>query len=213
MVTVDRINSDYSVLYDSALAKWLGLCNKCGGGDAAANADLDTVMQAVITLLEAGVGGSIYLKEGQVGTLTYGATILIIEDYHGHRTYYRNNQKLREVGDCPVVASGTHTHTNDTSEQTVVELTPSVVTKLHNLYLDVNALTQAFTIKVYSKVDGTNYREIKSMRLENATAADGPAFCLKEQMVNTAWKITLTSLVAEGASRGVPYRYFTEVWG
>jgi hypothetical protein len=36
---------------------------------------------------------------------------------------------------------------------------------------------------------------------------------LKEQMISTAWKITIQSTVAEGASRSIPYRYFTEVWG
>jgi hypothetical protein len=175
--------------------------------------DEAVVIQEAIDIIEAHGGGSLFLKEVQIGSVTYGSTVLIIEEYQGKRTYYRNNQKLREVGDCPIAVSGTHTHTSDTDEQTIVELTPTVVTKLHGLYLDTVNLTQAFTIKVYGKVDGTNYREIKSMRLENATVADGPAFALKEQMINTAWKITLTSAVVEGASRSVPYRYFTEVWG
>jgi len=107
MVTIDRINSDYSVFYSTAESKWLGMCNKCGGTDAAANATLDTVMQAVITLLEAGVGGSIYLKEGQVGTLTYNATVLIIEDYHGVRKFYSNNAQIGEIG------SGNYQTTSD----------------------------------------------------------------------------------------------------
>ena len=157
-------------------------------------------------------GGTIYLKQVTLNTsLTYGANILIIQDYQGQMTFYRNNLKLREIGDCPIVTSGTFVLTNDTTEHTIIELTPSVVTYLYNFWLDLNALTQNCTIKVYSKIDGTNYREIEPMRLSNIDYSLG--LVLKEQMISTAWKITIQSTVAEGASRNIPYRYFTEVWG
>jgi hypothetical protein len=51
------------------------------------------------------------------------------------------------------------------------------------------------------------------MRLADLTPADAEGLVLKEQIINTAWKITIQSTVAEGASRNIPYRYFTEVWG
>jgi len=157
-------------------------------------------------------GGTVYLKQVALNTsLTYGANILIIEDYQGQLCFYRNNLKLREIGDCPTVTSGTFAFPNGTTEQTIIELTPSVVTYLYNFWLDLNALTQNCTIKVYSKIDGTNYREIEPMTLSNIDYSLG--LILKEQMISTAWKITIQSTVAEGASRNIPYRYFTEVWG
>jgi len=157
-------------------------------------------------------GGTVYLKQVTLNTsLTYGANILIIQDYQGQMTFYRNNLKLREIGDCPIVTSGTFAFPNGTTEQTIIELTPSVVTYMYNFWLDLNALTQNCTIKVYSKIDGTNYREIEPMTLSNIDYSLG--LVLKEQMISTAWKITIQSTVAEGASRNIPYRYFTEVWG
>jgi len=157
-------------------------------------------------------GGTIYLKQVTLNTsLTYGANILIIQDYQGQMTFYRNNLKLREIGDCPTVTSGTFVLTSDTSEHTIIELTPTVVTYLYNFWLDLNALVQNCTIRVYSKIDGTNYREIEPMTLSNIDYSLG--LVLKEQMISTAWKITIQSTVAEGASRNIPYRYFTEVWG
>jgi hypothetical protein len=159
-------------------------------------------------------GGTIYLKQVTLDTaLTYGATTLIIQDYQGQLTFYRNSLKLREIGDCPTVTNGTFTLTNDTTEHTIIELTPSVVTYLYNFWLDLNALVQNCTIRVYSKIDGANYREILAMRLSDLTPADAEGLVLKEQMISTAWKITIQSTVAEGASRSIPYRYFTEIWG
>jgi hypothetical protein len=161
-------------------------------------------------------GGTIYLKQVTLNTsLAYGANILIIEEMVSggvcKLTYYRNNVKLREIGDCPTVTSGTFALPNGTTEQTIIELTPTVVTYLYNFWLDLNALTQNCTIRVYSKIDGTNYREIEPMTLSNIDYSLG--LVLKEQMISTAWKITIQSTVAEGASRSIPYRYFTEVWG
>jgi len=159
-------------------------------------------------------GGTIYLKQVTLNTsLTYGANILIIEDYQGQLCFYRNNLKLREIGDCPTVTSGTFTLTSDTSEHTIVELTPSVVTYVYNFWLDLDALTQNCTVRVYSKIDGTNYREMLPMRLNNMPPSAAEGLALKQQIISTAWKITIQSTVVEGASRSIPYRYFTEVWG
>lgn len=176
------------------------------------NTNKTLVQQFAIGNLTTAGGGDIYLKDNTLNTsLAYGATILITESYHGYLSFYRNNLKLREIGDCPTVTSGTFAFPNGTTEQTIIELTPSVVTYLYNFWLDLNALTQNCTIKVYSKIDGTNYREIEPMILSNIDYSLG--LVLKEQMINTAWKITIQSTVAEGASRNIPYRYFTEVWG
>jgi hypothetical protein len=44
-----------------------------------------------------------------------------------------------------------------------------------------------------------------------ATSTD-TGIVLKEMMFNTDWKITIQSTVLEGASRSIPYRYFSEGW-
>ena len=159
-------------------------------------------------------GGTIYLKEVTLNTsLTYDEHILIVEAYQGKLTFYRGNLKLREIGDCPTVTSGTFVLTSDTSEHTIVELTPSVVTYVYNFWLDLDALTQNCTVRVYSKIDGTNYREMLPMRLNNMPPSAAEGLALKQQIISTAWKITIQSTVVEGASRSIPYRYFTEGWG
>jgi hypothetical protein len=99
MVTIDRINSDYTVFYDSAAAVYRGVCNKCGGSDVAANANKATVQQAVVTALSS--GGSIFLKAMTLdGTVTYGSIIIIIEDYQGVRKLYCNNAQIAEFANA-----------------------------------------------------------------------------------------------------------------
>ena len=98
MSTVNRINSDYTVYYESAISAWRGMCNLCGGTDAASNATLATVIQAVITLLSS--GGTIYVKNAALPAgLTYGSAILIITDYQGARKFYSNGAIVGAMGD------------------------------------------------------------------------------------------------------------------
>lgn len=107
MVTIDRVNSDYTVFLNSSTAQWEGRCNKCGGTDASSNATLATVLAEVITLLPS--GGTIYLKAAALpGGLTYGSIILIIVDYQGIRKFYSNNAQIGEVGanDYQTTATG-----------------------------------------------------------------------------------------------------------
>lgn len=107
----------------------------------------------------------------------------------------------------PVVSS--YTVQNNTNEQTLIELQPSVVTKINSFWIDTDALTQTCTIKVYSKIDGTNYREMQSMRLSGMPPTV-PAIVLKEVTINSDFKITIQMAVSEGSTRNLPYRYFKE---
>jgi hypothetical protein len=158
-------------------------------------------------------GGTIYLKQVTLNTsLTFGSNILIIEDYQGQLTFYRDSQKLREIGDCPTAYSGNFTLTSDTDEHTIIELTPTVTTYLYNFWLDIDALTQNCTLRIYYKIDGSNYREVVPMRLANVDPAN-QALALKEQIIDADWKITVQSATVEGANRTIYYRYYTETWG
>ena len=98
MVTIDRINSDYTVYYDSTAGLYRGVCNKCLGSDVAANVDKATVQQAVATALAGAGGGSMFLKAMTLdGTVTFGSTVLIIEDYHGVCKLYSNSLQIAEL--------------------------------------------------------------------------------------------------------------------
>ncbi len=100
MVTIDRINSDYTIYYDEQAQIYRAMCNKCGGSNADSNPDKATVQQAVVNLVQTAGGGTIYLKAMTLDdTVTFDDTVLIIEDHQGKRTYYRDNARLFEVGD------------------------------------------------------------------------------------------------------------------
>lgn len=63
--------------------------------------DKTVVQTAVINVLSPN-GGVLLLKEVQIGAVTYGNSVLIIEQYQGKLTYYRNNMKLFELNDVNV---------------------------------------------------------------------------------------------------------------
>jgi hypothetical protein len=110
------------------------------------------------------------------------------------------------------IISGTYSHSSNTNEQIILTITVNGAAKLVNLWLDLSALTQLCTIKVYSKIDSSNYVEVPSMQLSNVDAASRKGMLLKEMTIDTDWKITLTSGTAEGASRNIPYRYYMEIY-
>jgi len=103
----------------------------------------------------------------------------------------------------PLPASGTLSYLDAGGEQTVVEVTPGNAMVVYGLYLDLSNMTQAGTVKVYQKIDGTNYREISS----DATAA-GESYMLNAVYgIAYDMKVTYTEAVDEGAARDLPYSY------
>lgn len=103
--------------------------------------------------------------------------------------------------------SGTIVHPAGTGEEDSLEVTPSELTEYETLLLDVNALTQNTTIRVYIQIDGTNNRLVNSavFPTDFPTNAEGVPISLYPMSVE--WIITLQSAVTEGADRDVPYRY------
>lgn len=81
-----------------------------GGEDdvgGATGTDKAQVQQACIDALEAGTGGTVWLKENELdGGVTYEDDILIIEHYQGRQKIYSNQGKF--IG-CPVLASDPNT--------------------------------------------------------------------------------------------------------
>lgn len=99
---------------------------------------------------------------------------------------------------------GTFAYTDAGGEQTVLEQTSTARRVIHAVYLDLVNMTKDGTVKIYNKIDGTNYRECESYIFNVATASDG--FVIKLGVgVTDAFKITYTESADEAASRNIPY--------
>jgi hypothetical protein len=169
-------------------------------------------------------GGTVFLRDVQWPvSITRPSNVQIYESYQGNFTYWGDNtfwvngvNKTATLDnlDCPVATSDTFTLANSVAEQTLLEFTVTTanITEVNSLILDLNALTQECTIKVYFKVDGSNYREATAFRLTSIPSADRLALVMQEVKVACTMKITITSIVAEGATRAIPYLYILTVW-
>ena len=125
-----------------------------------------------------------------------------------------NKTDLLNNMDCPVATASTFTLANSVAEQTLLEFNVETtnITEVNQLYLDLDALTKNCTLKVYFKIDGTNYRENTAMRLTNLGSADQLALVLSELKLACDMKVTITSIELEGATRAIPYVYILTVW-
>ena len=154
--------------------------------------------------------GLLYLIEVQHNTsLTITATQIVAQQYSGKLTYYTDTGSSSPT-DCPVATTSTFTLTSDTTEHTIVTLTPTSVEQVTNFYLDLSELTQNCTLRVYLKIDGVNYVELTGMTVSVAAGSHGMP--LKDHVIDTDWKLTIQSTIAEGASRSIDYRYFVDVY-
>jgi len=116
-----------------------------------------------------------------------------------------------DLEDCVDITSVSSTFSlqPNTNEQTLLEIQPGTkIIRIYNFYLDLNAITQNTTIKVYSKIDGSNYREIPAMTITNISPPQSKGVALKEIVFDTDLKITIQSATAEAEARNIPYRYF-----
>ena len=91
---------------------------------------------------------------------------------------------------------------NDTAENTLLEITNTKRLKLDSVWLDFVNLVQDVTIKVYHKIDATTYRQYDTFSW-GTSEEDG--ILLRDVTINNDWKITITSTVAQGAIKAIPY--------
>jgi hypothetical protein len=101
-------------------------------------------------------------------------------------------------------SSGTFSYLDAGGEQTVVEITTSTRIIIEGIWLDLTTITLNGTIKLYYKVDGTNYREFSSSAFTVATDSDGVYFDLN-MGITEDFKVTYTESADEGAARAIPY--------
>ncbi len=92
-------------------------------------------------------------------------------------------------------------------EQDVVEEISSVRRRV-TVEIDLDAMTQDGTIRVYRKVDGTTYR----IYTETAFTAAGAEQAFDAQFTtNQDWRLTYQEGVDEGAARSIPFNTIIEV--
>lgn len=98
--------------------------------------------------------------------------------------------------------TGSYDLPNDTAENTVIEITTTERQMLESIWVDFTTLVQNVTIKVYHKIDGTNYRQYDEFSWET-TEEDG--VLITGLAINNDWKLTVTSAIAQGGVKAVPY--------
>lgn len=106
---------------------------------------------------------------------------------------------------------GTYSYTNAGGEQTVLEVlnANANLLKFNGIWLDLVNMTQNGTIKVYYKIDGTNYRVFNTNSW--TTADDDGVLIDLESIISGSFKVTYTEAVDEGADRAIPYDVTFEV--
>lgn len=91
---------------------------------------------------------------------------------------------------------------NDTAENTLLEITNTKRLKLDSVWLDFVNLVQDVTIKVYHKIDATTYRQYDIFSW-GTSEEDG--VLIRNVTINNDWKITITSTIAQGGIKTIPY--------
>ena len=104
--------------------------------------------------------------------------------------------------------NGTHSHTNGTTEQDVIEETANE--DFVYVSFDMTELTQNMIVRVYEKVNGTDYE----IQVEQTFPTNWPANVesIEYELAGKGrdQKITMESVVAEGAARDVHWARRTE---
>jgi hypothetical protein len=98
-------------------------------------------------------------------------------------------------------------------EQTVLEIVAAseAKTAIKNVILDLSEMTQNGTIKVYSKIDGTNYVQVGAdISFTVATDKDGVALTNESYNLTQDFKVTYTEGADETADRLISYTYVKE---
>lgn len=91
---------------------------------------------------------------------------------------------------------------NDTAENIAIEVASTKRLKLDSVWLDFNTLVQDVIIKVYHKIDGTTYRQYDEF---SWVTSEEDGILIKDITINSDWKLTVTSTVAQGAIKVIPY--------
>lgn len=109
------------------------------------------------------------------------------------------------------IVQGIFSYLDAGGEQTVFEITGISKKFVTGIMVDMTNFTQNGTFKFYSKIDGTNYRELQvPQTFTVATSKKGVILAANFNFnfpVDEALKITYTEGGDEGADRAMPYKY------
>lgn len=91
---------------------------------------------------------------------------------------------------------------NDVAENTIIEISTGLRQTLDSVWLDFVNLVQDVTIKVYHKIDGINYRLYDTY---SWSTVEDDGILIRDITINNDWKLTVTSTVAQGGIKAIPY--------
>jgi len=111
-----------------------------------------------------------------------------------------------------VTVDGTFTYLNAGGEQTIYEITPTQCIMIESFFLDLTTLTKDGYIKIYSKIDGTNYRLMYDSDYQVGVDAVGEVG-FGYLAIDSDMKITWTEDADEGSDRAIPYKLIYSVFG
>jgi hypothetical protein len=109
--------------------------------------------------------------------------------------------------------SGTSTYEDAGGEQTIIEIDSTDYLFITGILLDLSNMTQDGTLKLYSKIDGSNYRLSESLSFTAAGLEDAVPIRSNYNYriaISGGFKLTYTEGVDEGADRAIPYSYILE---
>jgi|TARA_R110000744_G_scaffold29982_4_gene71213 hypothetical protein len=109
--------------------------------------------------------------------------------------------------DLTAVAAA-HSHSNGTTEQTLFTITSTNNNVFRGCWIDTVNLTANTTFKVSYKIDGSNFALLETVYW--STGMSDALFIAGNTPINSDFKITATSSSVEGATRSIPYEYWTE---
>ena len=101
------------------------------------------------------------------------------------------------------LSSGEYTGTvsaGTSSETTLKEITTTSRMEIKSIWLDLVNLTANATIKLYHKIDGTNYRVFET---DSWATSDDDGVLIRGFTINNDFKITITG--GESAGVDIPY--------
>jgi hypothetical protein len=106
----------------------------------------------------------------------------------------------------------TFSYTDAGGEQTVLEVANASgrLLKLCGAWIDLVNMTKSGTIKLYYKIDATNYRAFNSSNWD-ISDDDGVLIDI-HPMISGGFKITYTEAEDEAAIRAIPYEVNFEIW-
>lgn len=107
--------------------------------------------------------------------------------------------------------AGTYAHAAGTTEDTAITISSTQNNKILGIWLDMTNLTQTTTVRVKYQIDGTTARTFQTIVW--TTAMDDGILIEGNIPVDDSVTVTVQSGTTEGASRNIPYEYWTEGLG